>query len=341
MTNETDRKEAKKRLTRMKIRSLEKKMRIPPPIRRSITMVALAVVAMVGKAQTEKLSNEFMEAVKDTVEQTVPTIFQMFQADRYEKDCKLLQTYQGIMQEWTKELAVAEQGPKGAARNARISATLERLTGEKPPKAVLGYHCAYTFWMGLKKAATLCDMPEYVEFVDTKLSNGNYCPTVKNEMTAYCKEYGVDMWQGKTCEEIMASCIEQGKPTLLLRIRKSPRNSRSGLHIETRSSKMEDNCFVKDEETGAVVIVDAGANQAHYKEVTQDRSVAVADFNVIDVVEAAYRSPLLAQFSKEEALRRSGMWIETAQSQIAKADIKEIPQQRVKIDPKAFHVSER
>ncbi|MBR1840662.1 MAG: hypothetical protein IJ778_00855, partial [Alphaproteobacteria bacterium] len=94
-------------------------------------------------------------------------------------------------------------------------------------------------------------------------------------------------------------------------------------HLETRSSKVgEDNCLVKDDETGAIVIVDAGANRAHYKEVTQDKSVAVADFNLIDVVEAAYQRPLLVQFSQEEAMRRSGMWIETSNDKLAKTDVK-------------------
>ena len=333
MTNVMDRKEAKKRLTRMKIRRLEKKMRIPIAVRRTITMAYLTAAAMVLKAQTEKISNEFMEAVKDTVEQTVPTIFQMFQADRHEKDCKLLKTYQEIMKEWTKELAVAERGKKGVARNARISATLKRLTGEETPKKVPGYHCAYTFWMGLKKAATICDMPEYVEFVNKKLSNSNFCPTVKNEMTAYCKEYGVDMWRGKTCEEIMSSCVEQGKPILLVRIIKSPGNSSSGYHLETRSSKIgEDNSFVKDDKTGAPVVIDAAANRSHYKEVTQEQKVAVADFNVIDVVEAVYLRQLLAQFSKDEALRRSGTMIDAARSNImATANVKELPVQRIRV----------
>ncbi|MBR1841336.1 MAG: hypothetical protein IJ778_04320, partial [Alphaproteobacteria bacterium] len=228
MTNEKDRSAAKARLNKIKWKRFQRRTKMSPAVRRLVTTAVLIGAGLGIKAQSENLTDQMIEQIRDTVEQTVPTIFQMFQADRYDKDCKLLQTYQGIMKDWVAELSVAEQGPKGAARNARISATLERLTGEKPPKAVLGYHCAYTFWMALKKAATICEMPEYVEFIDTKISNGNYCPTVRSEMTSYCKEYGVDMWQGKTCEEIMESCMEQGKPTLLVRIKRSPSNSRSG-----------------------------------------------------------------------------------------------------------------
>ena len=120
---------------------------------------------------------------------------------------------------------------------------------------------------------------------------------------------------------------------MLVRIIKSPGNSSSGYHLETRSSKIgEDNSFVKDDKTGAPVVIDAAANRSHYKEVTQEQKVAVADFNVIDVVEVVYLRQLLAQFSKDEALRRSGTMIDAARSNImATANVKELPVQRIRV----------
>ncbi len=223
-------------------RKVKEKLHMPPVVRRLITTSLIVTGALGIKGQTDDIQNQ--------VSQAVTTTYDAFKNDMINNRVSFLQTLDSLARERVGVMSRAEK-----SRNVRNA--LNQIFGKgNVPAACYRYYCGFAGFNTIRDAAEATGHSEIVEFLNSTLTNQNYCPSIISDLDAACRKLKVDNPKGLTVAQYIEKDLadERAGMGVYACVITSSRNSSSGQHFMFIAPALDKNGdVVRDEKTNAVL----------------------------------------------------------------------------------------
>ncbi|MCQ2735189.1 MAG: hypothetical protein MJ212_04510 [Alphaproteobacteria bacterium] len=251
-------------------RKVKEKLYMPPVVRRLITTSLIVTGALGIKGQTED--------IQDQVSQTVTTTYDAFKNDMINNRVSFLQTLDSLARERVDVMSRAEK-----SRNVRNA--LNQIFGkENVPAACYRYYCGFAGFNTIRDAAEATGHPEIVEFLNSTLTNQNYCPSIISDLDAACRKLKVDNPKGLTAAQYIEKDLADERVGIGVYacVIPSSRNSSSGKHFIFIAPALNQNGEVMRDEKGRAILWEYSFNSNHVSMITGNfKPLAMTNLNQV------------------------------------------------------------